>query len=183
MGDKKKIGSFILLLALLVVAYFGYRAFYGDNTASETEAATQAGQEILAQLAQLQKIHLDGSLFSSAAYKSLEDFTVNVASQPEGRPNPFAPIGKDDPTLLAGLTRTATSADEMKPEASVATSTSVATTTGSATTSTTNNTAGSQTTVTPTTGNTDQSSQDTGNAGAGDQSSVTPPPPPPTPTL
>lgn len=63
--------------------------------ADASGAATQAGGELLTLLADMRTIRLDESLFSDPAFQELQDFSVALRSEPKGRPNPFAPLGKD----------------------------------------------------------------------------------------
>lgn len=64
--------------------------------------ADQIGQEFLTQLLNIRSIKLRDDIFSSPAFLSLVDFTIEL-NQPgnEGRQNPFAPFGVDDATLTA----------------------------------------------------------------------------------
>jgi hypothetical protein len=180
MADKKKIGQLILLVVVLAVAYFGYRAFTGGgnvasniNPAGGPESATQAGQEILAQLNNLKKINLSNHLFTGPAYLSLKDFTVTLNDQPKGRPNPFAPIGQDNQSKFQALNASSTS-------------NAMVSTTGTTTAPSTSTVAGSQTSLSPVapSGSQTQSSSSTAsksNASAqvSNQQSSTPPPPTP----
>ncbi|HET8575271.1 MAG TPA: hypothetical protein VFM02_03835 [Candidatus Paceibacterota bacterium] len=137
MGDKKQIGLFILLVAVLAVAYFGYRSFSSGQKGAalisgdaNQESATVAGQQILSLLDDLKKIHLDDSIFADPSFLSLKDFTVSIQNQPKGRPNPFSPIGDDD---FSGFQR-----EDMTSDAS------------SSSAGTSSSVAGSQTSVIPT---------------------------------
>ncbi len=57
--------------------------------------SNQKGREILALLDDLKKIRLDENVFSDPVFQSLKDLSVVLMVEPRGRPNPFAPIGKD----------------------------------------------------------------------------------------
>ena len=63
-----------------------------------SEGTSRAGElaidkEILTLLGDLNSLVLDGSIFNSNAFKSLQDFSLPVEDEPKGRTNPFAPIG------------------------------------------------------------------------------------------
>jgi len=57
----------------------------------------ELAQEIIAALSSVKSISLEDSIFSSIAFKSLVDGTIPLdATNDEGRPNPFAPIGVEN---------------------------------------------------------------------------------------
>ena len=55
-------------------------------------ATGDVGVEILDLLAKIQGLKIDAAFFADPAYRSLSDYTQQVAPQPVGRDNPFAPI-------------------------------------------------------------------------------------------
>lgn len=65
--------------------------------------APAVGEDVVQLNSTLQAVTLDSSLFTSAAYRGLIDFSVEVPVQPMGRKNPFNPIGVDQgfPTITA----------------------------------------------------------------------------------
>jgi hypothetical protein len=190
--DKKKIGQIgIVLVLLLVGGYFAYGALFGAEETEESDGnATEAGQEILAMLQDLQNIELDGALFSAQAFQSLEDPSVEVENQPQGRPDPFAPIGEDDLSALEGLQESeeseesdasnegndATTTDNTESEDPNAPDTSVSNTENQ-NENTTENSSGSETDTSTT-----ETSAETESSGSGSfGGSPGPPPPPATP--
>ncbi len=50
------------------------------------------GADVLGLLNQIQSLKIDSSIFRSAVYKSLQDFSVEVPPEGVGRDNPFAPF-------------------------------------------------------------------------------------------
>jgi|GEM_PF-522821 hypothetical protein len=52
-----------------------------------------AGRDLLVTLSRLRSTKLNLSIFSDPVFTSLEDFGVEIASQPVGRRNPFADFG------------------------------------------------------------------------------------------
>ncbi|MBI2120068.1 MAG: hypothetical protein HYT94_00410 [Parcubacteria group bacterium] len=58
-------------------------------------AQTEAGGEMLTLLSDMRTIQLDDSLFVSPMFQELQDFSIELYPEPKGRPNPFAPLGKD----------------------------------------------------------------------------------------
>lgn len=107
----------IILAGFAIFAVFAYLSVPQKETqaqeplvVADTAVAgvgnNQKGREILALLADLKKISLDESIFSDPIFQSLKDFSVELAPEPKGRQNPFAPIGKD--ILLAESAGTAT---------------------------------------------------------------------------
>jgi hypothetical protein len=86
----------IVSLVLLILAFFFYSMFFGDD--SETliaPANTAAGTELIALSKELSGISFSQDLFSTPAYRMLVDFGSEVLPQPTGRPNPFGIIGRD----------------------------------------------------------------------------------------
>jgi hypothetical protein len=65
------------------------------DTASSGGGGNVKGREILALLADMKKIKLDESIFSDPAFQSLQDLSIELVPEPKGRPNPFAPLGRD----------------------------------------------------------------------------------------
>lgn len=94
---KKTLG----IIGVIIVAFVLYNFFLKpdgtqegvvSNTPSEQP---QAGREILSLLIDLKEIQLNGELLRSQTFQSFEDFSVPIAPEPKGRPNPFAPVGVD----------------------------------------------------------------------------------------
>jgi hypothetical protein len=90
------------LLFMVLIAAVLYGAYYAANVmdffgpartrAADVDAQTQQiQQEVLPQLAELNHIDLDPSLFSSPEFVSLTDITVLLPQPDVARPNPFAP--------------------------------------------------------------------------------------------
>lgn len=125
---SKGLKTLLIILIILVFGAIGYFLFLGDGFSTNplsgslqtssgepvsglatqsTEAvdADQIGQEFLAQLLNIRKIRLRDDIFSSPAFISLVDFTLElVQTGNEGRINPFAPFGIDyliDETMLS----------------------------------------------------------------------------------
>lgn len=105
MSNNKKI---ILALIALFALFAGTHIFQNETRAQEEPlvvpdavpaegggSGNQAGREILALLADMKSIKLDASIFFDPAFQSLVDTTVKLNEELKGRPNPFAPIGKD----------------------------------------------------------------------------------------
>lgn len=98
MGNKKLIGQGIFLLLILLSAYFGYRFLSGGATTPvEVSKETTPGYEVLLLLGKLKSINFDGTLLDNPGFQTLEEQTTVVINKPpQGRPNPFLPIGVDD---------------------------------------------------------------------------------------
>lgn len=104
MSKKFKIMIGILLIP---IAFFAYATFFpgggkdagnlaetaqtAPTTAAKTESSTE-GREILNVLNSLKAVKMDIEFFNDKIFKSLVDFSVELAPQPAGRLNPFAPI-------------------------------------------------------------------------------------------
>jgi len=95
--NKHKI---IVILIVIVLAFVVYSFFFAgeeeellDVTTAEN-AVSAADQGLIVLLQQLQGLKLEESLFSSDIFMSLTDFGQDIAPQPVGRDNPFAPLGQ-----------------------------------------------------------------------------------------
>lgn len=102
MSNNKKtiIAGIFLFTAFLVARDFqnetqAQEPLVVPDTAPAAEENNQKGREILALLADLKSVRLDDSIFSDPAFQSLQDTSVELTAEPKGRPNPFAPLGKD----------------------------------------------------------------------------------------
>ncbi len=110
MSTLRKIFLFIIILVVLIVGYM-YISGKGNKTTSagtlgsttgaanvgtnaSSAAQAQIGQQFLTTLLNLKNIKLDDSIFTQPSFTNLQDFTAPIgATDPEGRPNPFAPLG------------------------------------------------------------------------------------------
>lgn len=82
----------VVVVAIIALVYFyieGGSAPSNDNLAAE---GGSIGQSELALLNQVSTLNIDTTFFSEPSYQSLRDFTVTIAPEPVGRPNPFAPV-------------------------------------------------------------------------------------------
>lgn len=57
---------------------------------------TAQSAEILTLLNDLKKLSFDEALFSDPRFRSLVDFSVEIAPEPKGKRNPFLPLGAID---------------------------------------------------------------------------------------
>lgn len=91
--------NIIIIVGVIVLAIAGF-IFYG-YLFGEPEAETVTleldenfvGKPIIDELERIQNLSIDGKLFERTSYQALVDRTVEVAPEPFGRDNPFAPIG------------------------------------------------------------------------------------------
>ncbi|MCX6719365.1 MAG: hypothetical protein NTZ38_03265 [Candidatus Taylorbacteria bacterium] len=90
--------SWIVVAILIVVAVIVYYAFFSGSSVGDSATLQEqsdediVGIETLSLLNQIQSLRIDKSVFQSAAYQSLEDYTVQIPPVNIGRPNPFAPL-------------------------------------------------------------------------------------------
>ena len=82
---------------LVILVFFGYSLFIKDSGVEVplSQSGTEAGEDILALVETLKKISIDKSLFTSTLFIGLQDFTVSLYPEQQGRPNPFAIVGVD----------------------------------------------------------------------------------------
>ena len=83
---------------VIAAAVLGYYAFFSTPSADNSALLQQEsgdiviGTQVLSLLNQIQSLHIDTALFQSAAFRSLQDYSVAIPPQTVGRPNPFAPL-------------------------------------------------------------------------------------------
>ena len=112
----------VVTLILIACGLVSYKVFFlsGDPSQTLTETASDAAaspvsQNLLTVLASLQTIKLDNTIFTSLSFTSLVDFGVEIAKEPAGRDNPFAPYVGIAPMLTASSTKaTNTSSNALK---------------------------------------------------------------------
>lgn len=104
-SNNKNVIMAVVLIVLLVVAYFMF--FKGEDLAPTDALVSEnigpdglpiagdgltAGADLLPMLLRLNSLHLDDTIFQDPVFLSLEDFTIEIPPQPQGRSNPFAPL-------------------------------------------------------------------------------------------
>ncbi len=84
-------------IAIFIVVMFLYNLFFRSDTISVLSelSSSGVGDELLKMHDELQRVLFDQTLFSSAGYMGLYDFSVTIPEQNMGRPNPFNIIGRD----------------------------------------------------------------------------------------
>jgi len=99
-GSMKKIIITVLILGLGFVVYLYFKGndsggvdLLVSNSDSPEQAADVLGQEILRALNQIEALQLDRGIFEDPVFLSLVDRSKEIAPEPVGRVNPFAPIG------------------------------------------------------------------------------------------
>jgi hypothetical protein len=92
--------NLLIALGLAVLLFLGYMLFFRTSEplsglsiegtfSPEAELETQ---QLLAVLNELKSFNVEGSIFSDPLFISLQDFRVDIGSEPSGRQNPFTPI-------------------------------------------------------------------------------------------
>lgn len=85
----------------VIVLFLGYRFFFVKETEDagpsvlieDKTSVSENERTILQLLADMQSLRLDASILKNKNFLSLEDFSVPLQPEPQGRPNPFAPVG------------------------------------------------------------------------------------------
>jgi hypothetical protein len=97
----------IVVVVLAFVGAVGFLGFYFLKTEDpallsvEAVAASPAGQEIFQALAELRGLSMDDGVFKLHAFETLQDYSININPEPIQRPNPYAPIGFEQPAPAA----------------------------------------------------------------------------------
>jgi len=108
--DILKENKAVLIIVVIIIALL---AFYGmsngsgtsNSLISSTNARTDTvvnDRELLQLLTDMRKINLEGHIFESPAYTSLQDFSRSIVPEPVGRQDPFAPLPKTEITVTGG---------------------------------------------------------------------------------
>lgn len=87
---------YVAIATILILGYFGYSIFWSSPSATTDPGLSGTvivGQDILSLVARLKTISIDQSFFSSPLFVNLQDFSVALFPESQGRANPFAPIG------------------------------------------------------------------------------------------
>jgi len=107
--DILKENKVILIIIVIIVAFL---VFYGTSGSGGSGALLSAkssaadttvdDRELLQLLTDMRNINLEGHIFESAAYTSLQDFGRSIVPEPVGRQDPFAPLPKTEITITGG---------------------------------------------------------------------------------
>jgi hypothetical protein len=91
--NNKNVVYAIVLFAVAIIAY-NYLLKSSQEASLTGISAQNIGNDVVELNRSLQAVTLDQTLFSSAEFKSLTDWSPNLSPQPQGRTNPFAPLGQ-----------------------------------------------------------------------------------------
>lgn len=100
--DLFKENKALVGIAVIIVALLGwYMLSQSDGssssgsliTSTSANSATSAGdRDLLQTLVNMRNIRLDGHIFESPTFLSLQDFSRSIVPEPVGRPDPFEPV-------------------------------------------------------------------------------------------
>ena len=87
--------NIIITIILFIVAFGVFKYFQNSDTTTAPidSSVLSAGKDVVDLSNSIQSATLDKTLFTIPAYRALQDFSTDIASQPIGRKNPFSPIG------------------------------------------------------------------------------------------
>lgn len=97
--------STLIFVGIAVIGLLIYFYNLGNTTDSslnslETQGSPESvealndGARVLSLLNQVSSLQIDGSVFETAAFRSLFDYSIEIEPRSVGRPNPFAPISQ-----------------------------------------------------------------------------------------
>lgn len=98
---QETIKNIFTVVAIVLILFVAYSFFFGGDSeedalligeSSQESKIPQAARDLLAVLKDLQEIKLNIELFQDRAFRELQDFGVQLVSEPQGRTNPFAPL-------------------------------------------------------------------------------------------
>lgn len=96
-------------MIVVILLFIGYETYFKGSGASTdslisdsqtVNTTSAADQNFLNVLLQIQNISFNTAVFNDPVFTSLQDDGQAIADQPEGRPNPFAPIGTDSGSVI-----------------------------------------------------------------------------------
>ncbi len=95
--NRQKILTFIFIIALAIAGIYYYRLYGAKiipvaNLVIENNNSAPVGEDILQLVQRLDYINIDNSIFASALFTSLKDYSVQIVPGERARPNPFAPL-------------------------------------------------------------------------------------------
>lgn len=100
MPDFLKHKNILIGLVILALAFFAYRFFFvkeediGPSVLVADKASiSEEERSILELLSDMQSISLDTSILKNKNFLNLQDFSVSITPEPQGRDNPFSPVG------------------------------------------------------------------------------------------
>lgn len=112
--------NIIIIAIVVIILGLGAKFFFSGDTTQEIGLSTTTGlpllnndmvttenvgfgSDFLTALLNLKTLRLDDSVFRKESFKGLQDFSEDlIQTEPEGRPNPFAPIGSDSEVVVPG---------------------------------------------------------------------------------
>ena len=102
-----------ILLGVVLVLGLGGAGYYFYSGGSPTtipvvdiisSGNSQAvGEDILIIVSKLDSISIESSVFSGALFNSLRDYASTLTTEPQGRSNPFAPLGVEGSSQAAAV--------------------------------------------------------------------------------
>lgn len=90
--------TLIIILVIVALAVLGF-VFLNVSEEADTglvstrNVESQVGTELLAALATIDTLRIDTEFFKDPTFRRLVNFSRDIPLQPQGRSNPFAPIG------------------------------------------------------------------------------------------
>ena len=90
------IAGIFFLVGLVYIVFIKKEAEPDLQKTSNTNETVVENRDLLIQLKTLGSLRLDTSVFESSTFNALESNTITLEDrQPEGRVNPFSPLGDD----------------------------------------------------------------------------------------
>lgn len=103
--QKSGTKSTLIFIGIAIVGLLIYFYNLGNTTDSslnslETQGSPESigalndGAKVLSLLNQVSSLQIDGSIFETAAFNSLFDYSIDIEPRSVGRSNPFAPTSQ-----------------------------------------------------------------------------------------
>jgi hypothetical protein len=90
--------SFLAIIVFFILAILFYKTFFQLEIAdiyTDSSSARNIGASLIDTRAKLQDVNFNQNLFTQESYMLLTDFSVPIAPQTAGRPNPFDVFGRN----------------------------------------------------------------------------------------
>jgi type IV secretory pathway TrbF-like protein len=98
----------VIIVTVAIIVGGAYWLYVGtpEIAIKQNGSDQEISQKIIDLTEKLKTVSIDASIFSSAAYRNLHDFSPTPFPENMGRPNPFALIGMDSVSVQVSTTTT-----------------------------------------------------------------------------
>src|SRR5258708_2488822 len=89
-------GALVIVVAAALWYFLSGSSAPEAVLSAENPSAPPEAQQLIQSLTTLRTVTLDGAIFSNASFQLLHDFSTQIATEPVGRLDPFAPLSASE---------------------------------------------------------------------------------------